>query len=115
MLFLNGDDTAWEGTGPITVTKSRWSWIHRHLSTSGWTFDQIRSLPTVNSGAWCDRQGIQLETLYGNELHQRGATLPDLGLATIPREDLACLRPDEIGAPQYTLEGWLAQIDQSSR
>jgi len=48
-------------------------------------------------------------------LHQRGAALPDLGLATIPREDLACLRADECGDPQYTLEGWLAQIDQPSR
>ena len=103
------------GHRPYHCYKVSLEWIHRHLSTSGWTFDQIRSLPTVNSGAGCDRQGSQLETLYGNKLHQRGATLPDLGLATIPREDLACLRPDEIGAPQYALEGWLAQIDQSSR
>ena len=68
----------------------------------------------MNSGAWCDQQGIELEQLYGNQLHQRGAALPDLGLATIPREDLACLRADECGDPQYTLEGWLAQIDQPS-
>jgi hypothetical protein len=89
--------------------------MHRYLGTPGWTLDQIRSLPTVNSGAWCDQQGIELEKLYGNQLHQRGAALPDLGLATIPREDLACLRADECGDPQYTLEGWLAQIDQPSR
>ena len=53
-----------------------------------------------------------LENLYGTNLHQRGATLPDLGLRLIKREELACLRPDEIGDPQYTIEGWLNGIER---
>ena len=48
--------------------------------------------------------------LYGTDLHQRGATLPDLGIRPMHRTDLACLRPEEIGDPSYTLEGWLEQI-----
>ena len=141
IIDRKGDDTAWVGMRKSVADASAhfaaghldcWfaaggghrpyhcytvslEWMHRYLGTPGWTLDQIRSLPTVNSGAWCDQQGIELEKLYGNQLHQRGAALPDLGLATIPREDLTCLRADECGDPQYTLEGWLAQIVQPSR
>jgi len=85
-------------------------WIHRYLGTPGWDLEEIRALPTLNSGEWCDASGVVLEKLYGTELHQRGATLPDLGLRLISREELACLRPEEIGHPQYTLEGWLELI-----
>ena len=140
IIDREGDDTAWEGTRraiadasaasanfaeghldcwfesggghrPYHCYKVALEWIHRHLGTPGWTLDQIENLPAVNSGEWCDREGIELEKLYGTELHQRGAMLPDLELTHIPREDLACLRPDEIGDPQYTLEGWLAKIE----
>ena len=83
-------------------------WIHRHLGAPG--FDPEESLPTLNSGNWCDANGVVLEKLYGTDLHQRGATLPDLGIRPIHRTDLACLRPEEIGDPSYTLEGWLEQI-----
>ena len=85
-------------------------WIHIHLGTPGWSPERIRSLPTINSGTWCDRNGIELEKLYGTALHQRGATLPDLGLCAIKREDLACLHAHEVGDPQFTLEGWLDLI-----
>lgn len=85
-------------------------WIHTHLGTPGWTPDAIRSLPTLNAGDWCDRHGIQLEKLYGTTLHWRGALLPDLGLRPFMRERLACLRSDEIGKPEFTLEGWLDHI-----
>lgn len=86
-------------------------WIHRHLGTPGWTLDQIQALPTLNAGDWCDQHNIVLEKLYGTELHQRGTTLPDLNLHPIPRGELACLTPDELGDPQYTIEGWLNIIN----
>jgi len=35
---------------------------------------------------------------------QRGATLPDLGLRPTPREELSCLKPDELGSPQTTVD-----------
>ncbi len=85
-------------------------WIHTHIGTPAMTGDQIRSLPTVNAGEWCDRNRIILEKLYGTELHQRGATLPDLDLEPITPGELACLRPEEVGDPQYTIEGWLDGI-----
>lgn len=85
-------------------------WIHKHLGTPGWTLEKIRALPTLNAGEWCDRHAIKLEKLYGTPLHWRGSFLPDLGLHPTPREKLACLRPDEIGRPEFTLEGWLEQI-----
>jgi hypothetical protein len=61
----------------------------------------------VHFGSWCDKHGGKIEDLYGTELHYRGTMLPDLGQVAIAREDLAVLRREEIGAPQYTVDGWL--------
>lgn len=77
------------------------------------TLQQIRSLPTVNAGQWCDTHGIQLESLYGTPLHQRGATLPDLNIRPTPREQLACLKPEELGSLEFTVEGWLKRIEEN--
>lgn len=85
-------------------------WLNVHLGTPGYSAEQIRSLPTVNAGIWCDRNGIEFEKLYGTTLHQRGTTLADLELRAIQREELACLHAHEVGDPQYTLEGWLDTI-----
>jgi len=52
-----------------------------------------------------------VQKIYGTDLHQRGATLPDLGLRPTPRELLACLKPGELGSPEFTLEGWLQEIE----
>jgi hypothetical protein len=76
------------------------------------TLEEIRALPTINSGQWCDRHGVRLEPLYGTALHERGATLPDLGLRPTPRELLSCLKPGELGRPRFTLEGWLETIEK---
>lgn len=103
------------GHRPYFVYKQSLEWIHQHLGTPAMTLQQIRELPTVNSGQWCDQHGIQLEHLYGTPLHQRGATLPDLGLHPTPREKLSCLKPDELGSPQFTVEGWLQEIEGKSR
>ena len=100
------------GHRPYFVSKEALDWIDRHLGTPARTAEQIRALPVINSGAWCDAHGIRLETLYGTDLHQRGATLPDLGLRPTPREQLACLKPGELGSPEFTIEGWLPQIER---
>ncbi len=63
------------GHRPYFVYKESLDWIHRHLGTPAMTLEQIRDLPSVNSGRWCDEHGIKLERLYGTSLHQRGATL----------------------------------------
>ncbi len=90
-------------------------WIHRHIGTPGWTLERIRALPKVNYGDWCKANGVVEEKLYGTALHRFGATLPDFGIRLITREELACLRADEVGTPQYTLEGWLASVERAAR
>jgi len=99
------------GHRPYFVYKEALEWIHRHLGTPGVTLQQIQTLPTVNSGSWCDAHGIRLEKLYGTDLHQRGAMLPDFGLRPTPRELLACLKSGELGSSEFTLEGWLQEIE----
>jgi len=112
--FQEGHIACWfepaGGHRPYHGHKVALEWIHTHIGTPAMTGDQIRSLPTLNAGEWCDRKQIVLEKLYGTELHQRGATLPDLGLEPITPGELACLRPEEVGDPQYTIEGWLDGI-----
>jgi dienelactone hydrolase len=81
--------------------------IHKHLGTPAATEEQIRKLPTLNAGRWCDTYEIKLEKLYGTQLHDRGATLVDMKLTPTPSEYLRCLKPDELGSPEFTIEGWL--------
>lgn len=103
------------GHRPYFIYKESLAWIHQHLGTPALSLQQIQNLPTVNSGQWCDQHGIKLERLYGTALHQRGATLPDLGLQPTPRKQLTCLQPHELGSPQFTVEGWLTQIEQNQK
>lgn len=103
------------GHRPYFAYKESLEWIHQYLGTPAKTLEQIRALPTINSGDWCDAHGIRLERLYGTPLHQRGATLTDMELRPIPREKLSCLNPGELGSPPFTVEGWLQQIEQARR
>lgn len=100
------------GHRPFFVYREALEWIHLHLDTPVMTLQQIRDLPTINSGDWCDANGIRLEKLYGTPMHQRGATLPDLGIRPIPREKMSVLNPGELGTPEFTIEGWLRQIEE---
>lgn len=112
---LRGIQTWFEKDGghrPYFTYKVSLEWIHRHLGTPAMTLEQIQQLPTVNGGQWCDQQGIQLERLYGTELHQRGSTLPDFGLKLTPREQLRCLKPGELGSAEFTVQGWLKKIEE---
>ena len=74
------------GHRPYIAYKEALEWIHKHLGTPAMTLEQIRALPTMNSGDYCDKNGIKLESHYGTALHSRGATLPDIGIRSIPRE-----------------------------
>ncbi|MEX2168323.1 MAG: acetylxylan esterase [Pirellulales bacterium] len=91
--------------------KTALEWIHRHLGTPSMTLEEIRSLPTINSGEWCDAHRLQFERLYGTQLHQRGQSLPDLGLRPFSGSELAVLQHDELGQPQYTIDGWLDAVE----
>ncbi len=100
------------GHRPYFVDKNALAWINQHLGTPGHSLEGIRALPTCNAGAWCDAQAIPLENLYATPLHWRGATLPELMIHPLPPKALACLHPDEIGKPEFTLEGWLMTIER---
>jgi dienelactone hydrolase len=99
------------GHRPYFLHPKGLAWIHEHLGTPGWTTERIQALPTVNAGRWCDAHGIKLEKLYGTPLHDRGATIVDLKLAPMPRSALACLRAEEMGATDFTIEGWLDSVE----
>jgi hypothetical protein len=85
--------------------------LHGQGMLPGATAESLKSLPTIDAGRWCDRYGIELEKLYGTQLHWRGATLPDLKIVPLAPAELAVLRRDEQGSADFTLEGWLDQIE----
>ncbi len=95
------------GHRPYPGNKQGLQFIHEQLGTPGMTRAEIEALPELHYGTWCDRHGVELEPLYGVELHYRGARLPDLGIEPIPREKLAVLNPSEIGRREFTTAGWL--------
>ena len=99
------------GHRPYQGNKEALRFIHEHLGTPRMTAEQIESLRELHFGTWCDRHGIAQERLYGTELHYRGAILPDLGQAFIPREQLEVLTPGELGTPEFTIDGWLSKLD----
>jgi dienelactone hydrolase len=86
-------------------------WIQQQLGTPAMDAAAIRRLPTIKSGEWCDRNGVRLEGAMNTEHHQRGATIIDLGLRPLSTEALAVLKTDEKGSPDFTIEGWLDQIE----
>ncbi len=100
------------GHRPFFAYREAIDWINNHLGTPAYTSGQIKDLPTMNSGDYCDANRIPLERLYGTDLHQRGATLVDLGVQPLKREQLAVLKPEEMGQPEFTVEGWLEEIEK---
>ena len=140
IIDRNGDGTAWRGTRavveeaakvyaalgapdavrcwfetagghrPYPAYKAGLEWIVQHAEPPGWTIEKVGELGEINFGRWADANGIKLERLYGTDLHLRGATVADFGISYLPREKLSVLKPDEMGQPQFTIEGWLQQI-----
>ncbi|MCA9003927.1 MAG: acetylxylan esterase, partial [Planctomycetaceae bacterium] len=102
------------GHRPYMIHPAALLWIHQQLGTPALTEQEIRELPTINSGIWGDANQIPFERLYGTDLHQRGATLVDFHIRHIDPKKLACLKPEEKGTPDFTLEGWLKQIEKQN-
>lgn len=99
------------GHRPYFIGREALFFLARQLDLPEATRDRIDALPMLNLGDWCDTHHIALEKLYGTRLHWRGATAPDLGIMPLSPEQLAVLHPEEKGAPDFTLEGWLDQIE----
>ncbi len=95
------------GHRPYHGNKRALRFINERLGTTNMTSEAIAALPELHYGTWCDRHGVELEPLYGTELHYRGAMLPDLKLKPIDRALLAVLRPQEVGGADLTMDGWL--------
>jgi hypothetical protein len=98
------------GHRPYQGYKDALLFSERQLGPPGLGSGAIEALPELNFGEWCDRHDIELEDLYGTELHYRGATLPDLELRPVPRQRLAVLEDDEVGGPDFTIDGWLETV-----
>ncbi|HIC18268.1 TPA: hypothetical protein EYO77_09165 [Candidatus Poribacteria bacterium] len=98
------------GHRPYFVHPAALEWLVELLSPDGWTIDRLRQIPVLNFGQWDDTNGIVFEQLYGTALHQRGATVVDMQIRYLGREKLAVLTEQEIGQPQYTLQGWLNKL-----
>lgn len=95
------------GHRPYQGNRRALEFIHEQFGTPALSAAQIAALPELEYGDWADRHGVEMEPLYGVELHYRGARLPALGFTPIPRADLAVLRPEEVGATEFTTAGWL--------
>ena len=88
------------------------AWIVDQACPSGWTGKIIGELPKINFGEWADTNGIRLEPLYNTKLHQRGAIIVDMEIIYLGRNKLSVLHPDELGKPEFTLEGWIATLNK---
>lgn len=100
------------GHRPYPARRASLEWLVEQCTPAGWPAERVRALPETNFGDWCARHGFQLEALYGTPLHLLGATVTDLAIQPLKRDRLAVLRRDEIGRPEFTIEGWLDRIEQ---
>ncbi len=96
---------------PFHIHKQALRWIHQHLGTPNMTLEEIDKLPVAIGGAWCKANGFRIEGFYASVKSQTGCQLPDLGLRRIPQKELLCLKPEELGRPEFTIEGWLRELE----
>ena len=86
------------------------------LRPPGWTPEKARQLPRVHFGKWADANGfrfedvLRLHRLYGTPLHLKGATVAEFDVEYLPPDKLRVLKDEEIGSPEFTIEGWLDQV-----
>ncbi len=89
-------------------------WINKYLGTPTYTHEQIKKLPEITLGRWCEKHGLKWEDsfahLYWNEQNHKGGVYLDLDIVPISADRLKCLRYEELGDPLYTIEGWLEAI-----
>lgn len=59
-----------------------------------------------------DGNDFRIEGFYVSYKSQTGCRLPDFGLRRIPQTELLCLKPEELGKPEFTIEGWLQEVEK---
>lgn len=97
--------------------KDALEWLAQHLQLSDWPPGRIQRLPTVTLEQWFGLHSLEWPErgrgLYWVDRHHKGAVYADMGIHPLPERQLRCLRSDEVGRTEYTLEGWLALIEHS--
>jgi dienelactone hydrolase/predicted GH43/DUF377 family glycosyl hydrolase len=96
------------GHRPYPAHRAALGWLIEQAPPAGQTPERIDRLADVNFGDWADKHGIPFEPLYGTPLHLRGATVVDVNVT--PLESLGVLTSEEIGRPEFTIEGWLERV-----
>lgn len=103
------------GHRPYPAHRRALGWLVRHAGLVGLTSARVERFPVANFGEWADRFGIRFERLYGTRLHLRGASVADVGVKYLAIKELAVLKESERGKPDFSLRGWLEQIEGSKR
>lgn len=103
------------GHRPYPAHRRVLSWLVDHAQPPGLTREKIGALPILRFGSWTDANRIELEKLYGTELHLRGASVVDLDVPYLRRGDLTVLDAEERGQKVFTLDGWLTEIERQAR
>jgi hypothetical protein len=75
----------------------------------GWTEESIRSLPETRIGAWAEKTGAALDTLYATEEREGGTPALGQDVPGYTREMLDVLPRDQWEARKkdFVLEAWL--------
>jgi dienelactone hydrolase len=100
------------GHRPYFLSAEALMWVRRHFGLR-WSDDDIHAVPAVRMDEWARENGVEFEDLYGTERHYAGHIVPDAGVRYLLPEKLTCLTPEELGRPEYTLEGWMQAIAKS--
>lgn len=99
----------WRGGGhrPYHGSRECVLWLAGALGALDCVKPLLNKMPDLSFGEWADDHGVRMDKLYDTEHHLRGMRFPDTGFTPFAASKLACLRKDEIGAPDFTIKGWL--------
>lgn len=90
------------------------AWLVEQMTPPGWTPEQARKLPRINFGEFAAANNVQFERLYGTSLHLKGATMAGLDIEYLPPKKLRVLTDEEVGSPEFTIEGWMKRIQETN-
>ncbi len=117
-LGMESNTTAWtepEATHrPFHIHKESLVWLNKNFGTPAMTLAQIEALPVIKGGEWCKANGFRIEGFYAPYKSQTGCNLPNLGIRRVPQDKLLCLTKEELGKPEFTIEGWLEFLEKNS-
>ncbi|WP_425400855.1 acetylxylan esterase [Aeoliella sp.] len=102
------------GHRPYPAHKHALAWLAESWQLDGIDAESVAALPDVNFGHWAHQYGFRFDRLYDTDLHLLGATVAGMDIRPFQPEELACLRPDEVGTADFTISGWLERCKQKA-